>query len=140
MVIYLDTSALVKLVRREQASEELVIWLGARSGAALVASALAEVELMRAMRRHSPESLATVPGVLARLYLFEIDAVVRTTAAVFPEAQLRTLDAVHLATATLAGSVDDSVTFVAYDRRLLTAADALGLPIASPGWESAAAG
>jgi predicted nucleic acid-binding protein len=103
-VIYLDTSALVKLVRQEPASSDLVTWLGGRPNAALISSALVEVELPRALRRHAPEALPGVPGLLARLYLLEVDATVRATAAAYPDPQLRSLDAIHLATAHLAGS------------------------------------
>jgi predicted nucleic acid-binding protein len=133
-VIYLDTSALVKLARQEPGSTDLVSWLGQRPQAALIASVLVEVELPRALRRHAPEALPGVPGLLARLYLLEIDATMRSTAAAFPDPRLRSLDAVHLATAHLAGSQTDPLqAFIAYDDRLLLAAAASGLPVASPG-------
>ena len=133
-MIYLDTSALVKLVRQEPASSDLVSWLGGRPSAALISSALVEVELPRALRRYAPEALPVVPGLLARLYLLEIDATVRATAAAFRDPQLRSLDAIHLATAHLAGSSADPVeAFVAYDKRLLDAGAASGLLVASPG-------
>jgi predicted nucleic acid-binding protein len=133
-VIYLDTSALVKLVHREAGSVELVAWLAERPDQALVTSALAEVELVRALRRHAPDALAGVPGLLARLYVVEIDAPVRATAAAFEDPHLRSLDAIHLATARLAGSEADPVeALVAYDERLLSGAGATGLPVASPG-------
>jgi predicted nucleic acid-binding protein len=100
----------------------------------LVASALVEVELSRALRRHAPEALAGVPGLLARLYLLEIDSTVRATAATYADPQLRSLDAIHLATAHLAGSAADPLEgFIAYDDRLLHAAEAVGLPAISPG-------
>lgn len=67
-MIYLDSSAVVKLVRREPCSGELVAWLNARSTSPLISSALVEVEVPRALRRYAPISLADVPGVLARLY------------------------------------------------------------------------
>jgi predicted nucleic acid-binding protein len=131
-MIYLDTAALVKLVRREVASDALVGWLNTDPDRLLVSSALAEVELPRALRRTEPELLAAVPAVLAQIAVYEIDELVRATAAAYADGLIRTLDAIHLATAdaVLGG---DLTAFVTYDRRLLAAAEALGLPTASPG-------
>jgi hypothetical protein len=91
--------------------------------------------LPRALRRAAPQALVGVPSALSRLYRLEIDATVRATAAAYTEPTLRSLDAIHLATAQLlaaqAGGAFEA--FVAYDKRLLVAASAIGLPIASPG-------
>lgn len=131
-MIYLDTAALVKLVRRETESDDLFDWINAHRGTMLVSSALAEVELPRALRRTEPGLLAGVPGVLGRIALYEIDGLVRATAAAYPDALLRSLDAIHLATAHAA--LGDALTaFVTYDKRLLAAAEAVGLPTAQPG-------
>jgi predicted nucleic acid-binding protein len=131
-MIYLDTAALVKLVRREPETDELFDWLGARRGTMLVSSALSEVELPRALRRSDPTLLAAVPGVLGRIALYDIDDMVRATAAAYPDAQLRSLDAIHLATAHAA--IGDALTsFVTYDKRLAAAAEAIGLPVSQPG-------
>jgi uncharacterized protein len=130
-VIYLDSAALVKLVRLEQATADLVGWLNARSGTPLVSSSLSEVEVPRALRRVAPEALPSVPTTMARLYRLEIDASIRATAAAFAAPQLRSLDAIHLATAMQVR--DDLEAFVTYDLRLLEAADHAGLPVASPG-------
>ncbi|MEV4713530.1 type II toxin-antitoxin system VapC family toxin [Micromonospora sp. NPDC049374] len=134
-MIYLDSAAVIKLLRREPGTEELVSWLNDRSSASLVSSVLAEVEVSRALRRAAPQALVGVPTALSRLYRVEIDATVRATAAAYPEPLLRTLDAIHLATAEIlaqqAGA--DFVAFVTYDRRLLDAAKSIGLPVASPG-------
>jgi uncharacterized protein len=134
-VIYLDSAAVVKLVRAEAQTAALVAWLNARPDDPLVASALVEVEVPRALRRAAPQALVGVPAALARLYRLEIDATVRATAAAFAEPTLRSLDAVHLATAQMlaAGQGNDFHAFVTYDRRLLAAASDLGLPTASPG-------
>lgn len=134
-MIYLDSAAVIKLLRRETATEELVAWLNERPGMSLVASALVEVEVPRALRRAAPQALVGVPTVLSRLYRVEIDATVRAAAGTYPEPMLRSLEAIHLATAEIlarqAGS--DFTAFVTYDRRLLDAAKAAGLPVASPG-------
>lgn len=134
-MIYLDSTAVVKLVRHETASTELVAWLRERSQSPLVSSALVEVEVPRALRRVAPEALAGVPAVLARLYRTELDATVRATAAAYDDPRMRSLDAVHLATAqTLAGFAGaDFEAFVSYDIRVLDAAAGVGLPTASPG-------
>ncbi len=98
-MLYLDTAALVKLVRREPESDALVDWLSERVAQPWVTSVLAEVELGRALRRTGPDLLSAVPALLARLYRCEIDATVRATAAAYPDPALRALDAIHLATA-----------------------------------------
>jgi predicted nucleic acid-binding protein len=130
-VIYVDSAALVKLVRLEHATQELVDWLNERSGIALVCSVLAEVEVPRAIRRVAPDALPAVPATLARLYRLEIDATVRSTAAALAEPSLRTLDAIHVATAVGLGA--DLQAFVSYDESLLQTAGGLGLPVVSPG-------
>ncbi|PZG14342.1 VapC toxin family PIN domain ribonuclease [Micromonospora craterilacus] len=134
-MIYLDSAAVIKLLRREQETEELVGWLNDRGTASLVSSALVEVEVPRALRRAAPQALVGVPTVLSRLYRIEIDATVRAAAGAYPEPMLRSLDAIHLATAEiLARQADaDFIAFVTYDRRLLEAAKGVGLPVASPG-------
>jgi predicted nucleic acid-binding protein len=131
-MIYLDTAALVKLVRREVESDALVDWISDRSDQYLVSSAIAEVELPRALRRTEPALLASVPGVLGRIAVYEIDELVRTTAGAYDETLIRSLDAIHLATADVVLG-EDLTAFVTYDRRLLAAAEKLGLPVASPG-------
>lgn len=77
--------------------------------------------------------MAAVPAVLARLDLFEIDDVVRTTAAAYRDPNVRSLDAIHLATAGVAASVAPLTALVSYDHRLTAAATALGVPTAAPG-------
>ncbi|MFD2763760.1 type II toxin-antitoxin system VapC family toxin [Micromonospora eburnea] len=134
-MIYLDSAAVIKLLRREQETPELVGWLNERVGMSMVSSALVEVEVPRALRRAAPQALVGVPSVLGRLYRVEIDAAVRAAAGAYAEPLLRSLDAIHLATAEIlarqAGA--DFAAFVTYDRRLLDAAKAVGLPVASPG-------
>lgn len=133
-MIYLDTAALVKLVRIEAESAALVSWLDARKGQPLVASALVEVEVPRALRRSQPGVLGAVAGVLARLNRVEINAAVRATAGAYPEPHLRSLDAIHLATAELLVASGKTFTaFVTYDKRLAAAAGNAGLPVTAPG-------
>lgn len=131
-MIYLDTAALVKLIRREPESDALVDWLDARATTTLVTSVLSEVELPRALRRTEPALVAAIPALLARIARYEIDELVRTTAASYPSPDLRSPDAIHLATAqaVFGGQL---ASFVSYDKRLLSMVEALGLPVASPG-------
>ena len=131
-MIYLDTAALVKLVRRERASDELADWLDEQDDHLLVSSALAEVELPRALRRSAPALLTAAPVVLSRIGVCDVDAAVRSAAAAYDDPSLRALDAIHLATAELVIG-DDLSAFVTYDQRLLAAAKSIGLPTAGPG-------
>lgn len=133
-MIYLDTSALVKLVRVERESTELADWLDERTELRWITSTLAEVELPRALIRAGQlAALAAVPAVLARLDRFEMDSVVRATAAAFQDPSLRSLDAIHLATADVAASVATLAAFVTYNRRLSDAARVLNMPTVAPG-------
>ena len=77
--------------------------------------------------------LSSVPAVLARLNRFEIDALVRATAASYDDPTLRSLDAIHLATAQIASTGTPLTAFVVYDKRLTAAAKEVGLPIVAPG-------
>ena len=90
----------------------------------------------RALRRVAPEALPAVAPTLARLYRVEIDPSIRADAGSLADPELRSLAAIHLATARAMGA--ELTSFVSYDRRLLRAAAALGLPTASPGEEPAA--
>ncbi|MGH3574322.1 MAG: type II toxin-antitoxin system VapC family toxin [Pseudonocardiaceae bacterium] len=131
-MIYLDTAALLKLIRREPESDALADWLDARASSTPVTSVLAEIELPRALRRTEPDLVSSVPALFERIARYEIDELVRTTAAGYSAPDLRSLDAIHLATAhaVFGGQL---ASFVSYDERLLGAAEALGLPVASPG-------
>lgn len=132
-MLYLDASALVKLVRPEPESNALAAWLNARAGEAAVTSVLTEVELAWAIRRSSPDRLADVAAVLARLARFEIDAAIRATAAAYTDPGLRSLDAIHLATADQLRSSGKTVSgFVTYDSRLAQAANSAGFAAQVP--------
>ncbi|MFT4035157.1 MAG: type II toxin-antitoxin system VapC family toxin [Patulibacter sp.] len=126
---YLDTSAVTKLLVPEAHSVELA---GAvRVGVPNASSALLEVELLRAVSRRIPERTSKARAVLAAIQLLPIDAAVVAQAAVVAPPELRSLDAIHLATAL---TIRDVLTeFVTYDRQLGLAAQAAGLPVRAPG-------
>jgi predicted nucleic acid-binding protein len=73
-----------------------------------------------------------MPSVLARLDRFAIDPVIRSTAAAYPDSALRSLDAIHLATAQIAASTAPLTALVTYDSRLRAAAATLGMTVSTP--------
>jgi uncharacterized protein len=130
-VIYLDSSALLKLIRREEESAALSQWLGTNSGQPAATSELGRVEVLRAARRLGPDGAAEARAVIGDLDLAPLDRPVQDLACEVGDPLLRTLDALRLASALLLG--DALTMFVAYDGRLLSAARDAGLPIAAPG-------
>lgn len=131
-VAYLDTSALVKLVVRESESAALQDWIraGRDTGTSLTTSTLATVELTRAARRHSAAAARTAADLLPRLDHITMSSDVLRDAARLEPATLRTLDAIHLASARLVAA--SLSAFVAYDERLLDAARTAGLAALVP--------
>ena len=129
-MLYLDTSALAKLVHQEKETDALMEWLEQRADLPWVASSLVEVELVRAVRVAEPAALAQIPTVVARLGMLEIDGIVRGNAAAVLPATVRSLDAIHLATAIEIAA--DLTAVVTYDKRFGEAAEAAGLTWAAP--------
>lgn len=129
MAHYLDTSALVKLVVAEAESPALLTWLK-QQDKTLVSSDLARAELARAVRRSSPDRMVRVRDVLDSITLLTATPETFELAGRLDPSILRTLDAVHLATAL--SLVDDLDAIVTYDDRLAAAAQANGVPVASP--------
>lgn len=128
-MIYLDTSALLKLVREEEHSDAFRGYLAQRPDPA-VSSVLVALETRRAVQRNTPELLPRADLVLGRVNLVGLNDAVVESAGRLPDPGLRSLDAIHVATALLLG--DEVSVLVAYDKRMLAAAEAYGLPIASP--------
>ncbi|MBI4261606.1 MAG: type II toxin-antitoxin system VapC family toxin [Actinobacteria bacterium] len=128
--MYLDSSAIVKLVVREAETGALVDALGPKPPA--VSSSLARVEVLRSARRTGmADVVSRAQEVLAGVALLGMDQGVLSRAAELHPVELRTLDAIHLATAlTLGGDLEG---FVTYDRRLREAASREGLPVLEPG-------
>lgn len=126
--LFLDSSAVTKLVVAEPESEALARRL---AGHVLIASALLVTEVTRAVHRALGRSHDTVLAqVLSLIDLVVIDRAVLAAAAELEPANLRTLDAIHLASAlTLSDRVE---AFIGYDERLLAAAVATGLAVERP--------
>jgi predicted nucleic acid-binding protein len=130
MQLYLDTSALVKLVIREQESDPLRDYLAQFPGDITFTSALSRTELIRAVARAgSPDFLTHATRVLRRLDLVALSNSVLDDAAALPPAELRTLDAIHLAAAKTAPTLRAVIT---YDVRFSAAAASLGMTVVSP--------
>jgi predicted nucleic acid-binding protein len=127
-VAYLDASAFVKLVKDEPESAALDAALEAWPRKS--SSALLQVEGPRAARRTSPLAHAAACALLGGMELLEIDADIRRAAADLSDPGVRTLDAIHLATALSLG--ERCGAFFAYDDRLIAAARAHGLTVTVP--------
>lgn len=125
---YLDSSALVKLVVEESESAALHRYLRRRRP--LASSALARTEVLRAVLLEGEDGLARARDVLSRIDLIRVNDRVLTAAGVLQPGDVRSLDAIHLATAQLLGS--DLGRLVAYDERMLEAAGTLGLRTHAP--------
>jgi predicted nucleic acid-binding protein len=129
-LIYLDSSALVKLAVTEPESAALADWLAASARLIRVSSPLVRVEVPRAVWRADPGSLPQAYTIVRRLREIRMTEAVLTRAAGVRPNVLRTLDAIHVASAM---SVRDNLTaLVSYDKRLLAAAQEAGLPTACP--------
>jgi uncharacterized protein len=125
---YLDSSALVKLAVREPESAALRRYLQRRRP--LIASALARTEVARALLPLGPEAVRRGQDVLARVGLVRINDRVLDAAVAMLPAELRSLDAIHLATALQLGA--DLARIVTYDDRMTAAAKHLRLTVARP--------
>jgi len=129
-LLYLDSSALVKVVAREAETPALLSLLEARPEVA--SSALAQVEVLRAVRRAGgrKRDLDRAREVLSRVVLIAVDDSILEAAATLDPAALRSLDAIHLATALELRP--ESQAIVSYDDRLNAAAEAIGIPVLAP--------
>lgn len=126
--VYLDASAAVKLVVSEPESK--VVRRFVRDRMARVSSRVLAVELLRAVQRANPASMGQAQSLLDVMEFVELDAAVAARAAALEPPGLRSLDAIHLASALELG--DELDAFVTYDARQAAAAKELGLPVASP--------
>lgn len=127
---YADSSALVKLVVEETESAGFREWLLAHKPD-VVASELARVEVIRAVSLCHPASVQRAVEILQRISIKRITTSICSTAARIPPLRLRSLDAIHLATAL---DFEDCLAgFICYDQGLSVAAAACGLKVLAPG-------
>ena len=126
--IYLDSSAIVKLAVAEKESAALRRYL--RRRAPVVVSALARTEVARALLPLGPAAVQRGNEVLSSLELIRVsDRILMDAGALLP-AQLRSLDAIHIATMRqLGGSLRRVVT---YDSRMAEAASSMGMTTVEP--------
>ena len=129
-MIYLDTSATVKLVTAEQESPALINWLNAHPDEHLATSAIGHIELIRAATRAGAAAAAAARNVSSTIDTLVLTDTIAAIAATIPPAELRTLDAIHLATAH--AHRHSLTAFCVYDRRLFEAAESQDLPTVSP--------
>ena len=129
-MIYLDSSALVKLALTEPESQALAGWLAERADQALVSSALYQTEVLRAIWLAEPGALPRGQRIIRRIGRVALSHDVLENAATQPPGGLSVAAAIHLASALILRR--DLVSFVAYDKRLLDAAREAGLPVDSP--------
>lgn len=130
MIVYLDSSAFLKLVREERESPALQSELEAWPDRA--SSALLAVEVLRVSRAAGGPELARAAQLLGDVALLPVSEA-RLDAAVGVDPPLvRSLDAIHVATAVSMG--DELGAMITYDRRMLVAAEVAGIEALAPGW------
>jgi predicted nucleic acid-binding protein len=132
-VIYIDTSAFMKLAWREDESPALERYLADRADGAddrLVSSALIAIEARRTVLREDATRLPRSDVLLTRVGQVAITGAVVESASRLPDPSLRSLDAIHLATALLLGN--EVEVLVSYDKRMCAAAQAHGIATISP--------
>ena len=127
--LYLDSSAFMKVIVHEAESHALRTYLAAND-ARRVSSALLRAEALRAVRHLGPDALAAVREGIRRVDIIAIDDRILDSSGILEPRVLRTLDAIHLATALAIG--DDLDAVVTYDERMVEAARLLGLAVVTP--------
>lgn len=132
MTLYLDSSALVKLVQREAESDALRKFLRRHRRDARVTSSLARVEVVRAVFAGGPPALAQARRQLSRVDQIALSTELLDRAATLaPTLRLRSLDAIHLAAAQVVG--DGLRAVITYDPRMADGSAGLGLSVEMPG-------
>ncbi len=129
MAHYVDTSALAKLVVSEPETAAFRRWLN-EDDRVPVASNLVRTELLSAVRRVAADRVLQARAVLDSITLVQITTSILEQAGRLDPAMLRSLDALHLATALDLG--DDLDGLVTYDDRLAEAARLNGVPVTVP--------
>ena len=130
MIAYVESSALTKLALDEPEGPDLRSAL--RSSQVQVTSELTLLEMSRAVRRNTGDAgVAKARAAFLRFETVPIDRGILDRAAALEPVALRSLDAIHVATALAINSSD--LVFFSYDQRTLAAAALHGLTVESPG-------
>ena len=129
-MIYFDTSALVKLIFEEAESEALAEWVTLRPDVPKISSDLSTVELLRTCRRVDAGAVGNANVLLGGIDLLPVDRAIVEQAASLVPTELRSLDAIHLASALSVKA--DLTALVAYDSRLCSAATDSVIDVVSP--------
>lgn len=129
-VYYVDTSAALKLLAEESHSRAFAAFYDEHSRASWVSSALLRIEVIRAVARVMPVALPDARDLLLAFDYVNIDDEIVDAAMNEPDRMLRSLDAIHLATARVLGP--DLTGVVTYDDRLATAAGDAGMSVVAP--------
>jgi uncharacterized protein len=127
-LIYIDTSALLRLVFPDDTTSALKGFL--QSDPDLVSSTLLEIEARRGTLRRAPHRLPRVDALVGEVETVGISQAVVESASRLPDPMLRSLDAIHLATALLIR--EDIEVLLTYDDRLAVAARSHGIEVATP--------
>jgi uncharacterized protein len=127
---YIDASAALKLLREEAHSKAFAAFYDSRATSVWVSSSLLRIEVMRTVSRALPALLPDAREMLLAFDYIHIDDDIVDAATNEPDRTLRSLDAIHLATARVLGEDLDAI--VTYDDRLAAAATEAGFTVACP--------
>ncbi|BCB80716.1 type II toxin-antitoxin system VapC family toxin [Phytohabitans flavus] len=127
---YIDTSAALKLLAQESHSRAFAAFYDESTGASWVSSTLLRIQVIRAVSRAMPAALPDARALLLAFSYVSIDDEVVDAAMNEPDRMLRSLDAIHLATARVLGPDLDGLA--TYDDRLAAAAKDAGIPVIDP--------
>lgn len=127
---YLDTSAAFKLLAAEEHAEAFLAFYREHRNEGWISSDLLRIELTRSVARHWRALIPDAQRLLDALEYIQMDEDVVRTAMVEPDSLLRSLDAIHLATARLLGP--ELTALLTYDDRLAKAAEEAGIPVHTP--------
>jgi predicted nucleic acid-binding protein len=128
---YLDSSALLKLVTEEAETDALYAWWNSSNKEDFfVVSEIANTEVLGNATRISASAKKAAESVLSKISFIKLTTAILERATIHVATGLRTLDAIHVASAE--GLSIENLTFVAYDRKLLSYAKNLGFKTISP--------
>jgi predicted nucleic acid-binding protein len=125
--IYIDSSAILKMIIKEKESDAIISIVRAR----FITSEISRVEVIRAVLRHEPSALKSAAQVLKNINYVKIDSQTLVQAERLPDRiNLRALDAIHIAVAAKMGLKINSI--LTYDKQMAKAAKALGFEVMAP--------